>query len=274
MDAAQTLADVAAAYLLNAQAREEARGDRRPVPPQRAARPADRAAEPAAAAGAARARRAAGPALAHERGGPVRRPRPVQAGQRHPRPPGRRRAAASPSRSGSPAWSGPATRWPGSSGDEFVFLCEDLHQRRRRRGARHAGSTTRSPSRSCSRTWSSLTVTASVGMAFAGPGEEISDQLVVEADMRHVPGQAQGRRPATRSSTCARRSRRTTTTACERDLRDALRRRAARRGLPADRAQRATGCVTGVEALLRWTDPRARARVPGCRWSRSPSRAG
>ena len=65
----------------------------RAVPPQRAPRSADRAGEPAPAAGATRARRRASQALAHQRSHPVRRPRPFQAGQRHPRPSGRRRVA-------------------------------------------------------------------------------------------------------------------------------------------------------------------------------------
>ena len=114
MDAAQTLADVAAAYLLNAQARDEARDAVRPLPPQRAARPADRAAEPAAAAAAARARRASAPSV---RTPTPRSCSPTSTGSSRSTTPTATRSATSccsRSRGGSPAWSGRATRWPGS----------------------------------------------------------------------------------------------------------------------------------------------------------------
>ena len=64
----------------------------RQVARDRAARPADRAAEPLAPAGTTRARRAARPPLRRGRRDPVRRPRPLQAGERPLRSRRRRRA--------------------------------------------------------------------------------------------------------------------------------------------------------------------------------------
>ena len=67
------------------------------------------------------------------------------------------------------------------SGDEFVFLCEDLHSPDdvvllARRIEEAFGQPFPVAGRE-------LSVTASVGVAFAGPGGDISDELVVKADI-------------------------------------------------------------------------------------------
>lgn len=72
--AAQTLADVVTAYLLNIRAREEVQGDGRPPRAQRAPRPADLAPEPAVAPGANRAGGPTSTTIAHHRSGALRRP--------------------------------------------------------------------------------------------------------------------------------------------------------------------------------------------------------
>jgi diguanylate cyclase (GGDEF)-like protein len=66
------------------------------------------------------------------------------------------------------------------SGDEFVFLCEDLtHARDAEILANRIRSAFLAPFGIDA---GELTVTASVGVAFAGPGEDISGHLVVKAD--------------------------------------------------------------------------------------------
>ena len=137
------------------------------------------------------------------------------------------------------------------AGDEFVFLCEDLDRaldvevlaRRVDEAFVHpftlAGA--------------EIAVSASVGVAFAGPGTEISDQLVAEADVAMYQAKRMG---GARHQSI--------------DLREALK-SIEHNGLEADlRSAFATGKldvayqpivrtsdghVTGVEALLRWTDP-------------------
>ena len=66
------------------------------------------------------------------------------------------------------------------SGDEFVILCEDLASADDVDGLATRINTTMSTPFVL--TDAAVTVTASVGIAFAGPGEDISNQLVVEAD--------------------------------------------------------------------------------------------
>jgi diguanylate cyclase (GGDEF)-like protein len=69
------------------------------------------------------------------------------------------------------------------SGDEFVFLCEDL------RGMADAEILARRIDEAFAEPFAltasglTVTVTASVGIAFAGPGEPFSNELVVKADM-------------------------------------------------------------------------------------------
>ena len=143
------------------------------------------------------------------------------------------------------------------SGDEFVFLCEDLTSAADVEAlAQRVDDAFIEP---FILDGTELTVTASVGMAFAGPGEDISDQLVVHADIAMYQAKRKGGaghqvidlREAMRSN-----DRHT----LEADLRTAF----AEGKLdiayqPVVRS--ADGSIIGVEALLRWTDPQ-RGSVP------------
>jgi diguanylate cyclase (GGDEF)-like protein len=136
------------------------------------------------------------------------------------------------------------------SGDEFVFLCEDLHSPdavvalAERIGKAFARPFTLAAMQ--------LSITASVGVAFAGPGEDISNALVVEADTAMY----QAKRKGGGGHQII-------------DLRDAVRitrgnleaeLRAAVAGQLLDVAyQPIVSCVDGrvcsVEALVRWNHP-------------------
>ena len=183
MGAAQTLADVAAAYLLNAQAREEARAtsDRfhhsalhdpltglanRLLLQERLEHAAER-----------RKRSHTNAAILF-----ADLDRFKQVNDTYGHPVGDELLVAVAHRLSNLVRSGDTlARF---SGDEFVFLCEDLHSMAdaeilattHRRGVRH---TVRARRRAGSRS----AVSASVGIAFAGPGEEFSNELVVKADM-------------------------------------------------------------------------------------------
>ncbi len=135
------------------------------------------------------------------------------------------------------------------AGDEFVFLCEDLQDPL---DAELLASRVEAAFSEPFRVDASLEVTmaASVGMAFAGPGDTITDQLLVEADTAMYA--------AKRAGGSARRLRAapapTIGSTSVEDLRRAL----------ADEELRvvyqpivrtADGVVLGAEALLRWTRP-------------------
>lgn len=143
------------------------------------------------------------------------------------------------------------------SGDEFVFLCEDLASAADVEAlAQRVDDAFIEP---FILDGVELTVTASVGMAFAGPGEDISDQLVVHADIAMYQAKRKGGaghqvidlREAMKSNDRH---------SLETDLRTAF----AEGNLdiayqPVVRS--ADGSIIGVEALLRWTDPE-RGSVP------------
>jgi diguanylate cyclase (GGDEF)-like protein len=138
------------------------------------------------------------------------------------------------------------------SGDEFVFLCEDLSSPDDIEIlARRIDEAFAEPFTLAGGT--ELTVTASVGMAFAGAGEDISDQLVVEADMAMY--QAKRRGGASHQIIDLREAiQANDRNSLESDLRAAL----AQNKLdvayqPIVRSE--DGLLTGVEALLRWTHP-------------------
>ena len=224
MDAAQTLADVAAAYLLNAQAREEARetSDRfhhNALHDPLTGLPNRLMLQHRLEHAAQRAQRSNTNAA-----DPVRRPRPVQAGQRHPRPPGRRRAAA---RGRATALrSGPARRHPGPGLGRRVRLpVRGPAQRRRRRGPRpahrrgvrppvraRARSSSRSRPASASRSPvrartspNQLVVEADTAMYQAkrkgGAGHQIIDlREAVRDQRRRQPGDGPARRARQRTS--------------------------------------------------------------------------
>lgn len=144
------------------------------------------------------------------------------------------------------------------SGDEFVFLCEDLNSAADVEAlAMRVDDAFVDPFVVDGD--KQLAVTASVGMAFAGPGEAISDQLVVHADIAMY--QAKRRGGAGHHIIDLREALRSTDhNDLETDLRAAF---------AGDRlnvayqpiVRSADGSITGVEALLRWTDPE-RGPVP------------
>ncbi len=143
------------------------------------------------------------------------------------------------------------------SGDEFVFLCEDLQSAADVEAlAMRVDSAFIEP---FSVGGVQLAVTASVGMAFAGPGEDISDKLVVQADIAMYQAKRRGGgghqiidlREALMSA--------------DRDSLEVDLRAAFAEGKldlayqPIVRSH--DGLITGVEALLRWNDP-VRGAVP------------
>ncbi len=137
------------------------------------------------------------------------------------------------------------------SGDEFVFLCEDLDSP----GdveilARRIGDGFLEPFQLSG---TELVITASVGMAFAGPGVDISSQLIDSADTAMYQAKRKGGaahqiidlREALASDERIN---------LETDLRSAF----ARGELDVAYqpiVRTVDGVVTGVEALLRWTHP-------------------
>ncbi len=143
------------------------------------------------------------------------------------------------------------------SGDEFVFLCEDLTDPADVEVlAARIDNALAAPFQLPT---VEVTATASVGMAFAGPGEQITPQLIVDADVAMYQAKRSG--GATHQIIDIRAARHANElSTLEQDLHTAF----AQRGLdiayqpivrPAD------GLVLGVEALLRWSHPR-RGRVP------------
>ena len=137
------------------------------------------------------------------------------------------------------------------SGDEFVFLCEDIRSNDYIDGLATRISaafdapfhTSRGP----------LKTTASVGIAFAGPGVEISQELVAEADIAMYRAKRKGasdhRIVDLRSAQV-----RADDDQLERAFREAFSHE--RLDVAYQPIVRASdGSITGVEALLRWTDP-------------------
>lgn len=136
------------------------------------------------------------------------------------------------------------------SGDEFVILCEDMDSAAdvEALAERIVGAFAEPfalPSRE-------LVVTASVGIAFAGPGEAISEQLVVDADIAMYQAKRNG--GASHQVVDLREA-----TELTRQDRLAAAFRAAFAAEALDLEYQpivavSDGSVTGVEALLRWTD--------------------
>ena len=144
------------------------------------------------------------------------------------------------------------------SGDEFVFLCEDLHT------AADAEIVARRIDRAFIAPFVlsdlELTITASVGMAYAGPGEDISDELVERADTAMYEAKRKG--GASHQVIDLREALQATDrNSLERELRDAfLAEQLEVAYQPIVRSH--DGLVTGVEALLRWNHPERGAVSP------------
>jgi diguanylate cyclase (GGDEF)-like protein len=145
------------------------------------------------------------------------------------------------------------------SGDEFVFLCEDLS----------CAADVEVLAKRIDEAFADpfvlphteLTVTASVGMAFAGPGEDISNQLVFDADIAMYQTKRKG--GAGHQIIDVREALLTSDrNDLERDLRSAFSRDTLDLAYqPIVRGS--DGLITGVEALLRWTDPERGPVPPG-----------
>ncbi|MDQ3627698.1 MAG: EAL domain-containing protein [Actinomycetota bacterium] len=137
------------------------------------------------------------------------------------------------------------------AGDEFVIICEDLEHAELAERVAARIATALGPAFELE--GEKVKVTASTGIAFAGPGEEMPDTLLRDADFAmYQAKQAGGAHhqvigPASRVAS-ERRARLT------RDLRDALGRRELRLAYQPLVDVR-DGRLTGVEALLRWEHP-------------------
>ena len=143
------------------------------------------------------------------------------------------------------------------SGDEFVFLCEDIQTEAyiESLGGRICGAfdTPFVTSRG------ELIISASVGIAFAGPGVAISDQLVAHADIAMYQAKRNG--GASHQIIDLREASKIVD---DNRLEEAFRRAFSHEKLdlayqPIVRTM--DGSMTGVEALLRWTDPQ-RGPIP------------
>ena len=137
------------------------------------------------------------------------------------------------------------------SGDEFVFLCEDMNSAADVHVLAERINTVLSTPFVLAGI--ELEISASVGIAFAGPGDDISDQLLVEADIAMY--QAKRRGGASHQIIDMREALQAT---ADNSLEDDLRSAAAHDQLdvayqPIVRSS--DGLVVGVEALLRWVHP-------------------
>jgi diguanylate cyclase (GGDEF)-like protein len=143
------------------------------------------------------------------------------------------------------------------SGDEFVFLCEDLTNPADAEDL--AARIDEAFAEPFALTRVELSVTASVGMAYAGPGQNISAQMLVDADVAMYQAKRKG--GAGHQVIDLREAHETRErTSLDRDLRLAF----AGDALHVEYqpiVRNADAIVTGVEALLRWTH-RTRGSVP------------
>ena len=250
MDAAQTLADVAAAYLLNAQAREEARAtsDRyrhSALHDPMTGLPNRLLLQERLEHAAQRARRS------HTNAAILFADldRFKKVNDTHGHEVGDELLVAVAHRLA--ALVRPGDTLARFSGDEFVFLCEDLH------GADDVEVLAQRIDKSFAEPFVlsrvTLRVTASVGMAFSGPGEDISNRLVVRADMAMYQAKRRGRTDHQIVDLREVRDGYDDTT-LERDLRAAFMQDAL--DIAYQPIVRTTdGQIVGVEALLRWTHP-------------------
>jgi diguanylate cyclase (GGDEF)-like protein len=137
------------------------------------------------------------------------------------------------------------------SGDEFVFLCEDLAQVQDiELLATRIDEAFTEP---FSVAGTEVTITASVGMAFAGRGERVSPQLIIDADIAMYQAKRKG--GASHQIIDVREAHLASHRhGLEQDLRVAFRQHKLELAYqPIVRS--ADGRITGVEALLRWNHP-------------------
>ena len=144
------------------------------------------------------------------------------------------------------------------AGDEFVILCEDLDEAaeveaiaaRDRRGGRRGPFILPG---------AEAQVTASVGIAFSGRGDQLSEQLLQDADAAMYQAKRKG---GARHQVIDLREQHLAEerASLERDLRGALARGAARRYQPI--VDTTDGRITGVEALAAVGPPDARLVMP------------
>ena len=136
------------------------------------------------------------------------------------------------------------------SGDEFVFLCEDLHSAAAVEAL--AERIDKAFARPFTLAAMELSITASVGVAFAGPGEDISNQLVVQADTAMYQAKRKG--GAGHQIIDLREAVRTTRGSMETELRAAVANQ--QLDIAYQPIVRCTdGEVSCVEALVRWNHP-------------------
>jgi diguanylate cyclase (GGDEF)-like protein len=137
------------------------------------------------------------------------------------------------------------------AGDEFVFLCEDLVSADYVEVlAMRIGSAFKVP---FTIDGTEVSATASIGMAYSGPGEEISDQLIADADMAMYQAKRKG--GGSHQILDLREAQQIGERHdLERDLRAAFAR--GDLDIAYQPVVRCTdGQLVGVEALLRWVDP-------------------
>jgi diguanylate cyclase (GGDEF)-like protein len=145
-------------------------------------------------------------------------------------------------------------------GDEFVFLCEDLSSADEVEAiAARVVKAFTTPFEVTEGDRLHLMVSASVGLAYAGPGDEASQQMLADADRAMYQAKRQGG-ASHRLVDLRRGGEARARTKLRRDLHDAF---------DEDRfdlsyqpiVHTADGRLTAVEALLRWSDP-GRGAVP------------
>ena len=137
------------------------------------------------------------------------------------------------------------------SGDEFVILCEDLDRSTQVDAiARRIGAAVEQTFVLSNR---SIDITASVGIAFSGNCDQLSEQLLQDADTAMYQAKRKG---GARHQIVDLREQRLTDekASLERQLRDAPARRELRTEYQPI-VQTADGLLVGVEALVRWDHP-------------------
>ncbi len=145
-----------------------------------------------------------------------------------------------------------------TSGDEFVVLCEDINGRSHADSiASRIGAAVAAP---FELSVGEVLMTASVGIAFSGPTDQLSEQLLQDADTAMYQAKRKG--GARHQIVDLREQHRADERATlERDLRGASKRGELRTEYQPI-VETGTGRIIGVEALLRWAHPSRGAVSP------------